>query len=79
MYIKIDELLKTLAGFVFLFVGFILTIVSLFIFASEFNSSSIISIIGSFILILLSVMVFKFGLLLTNTDDWFNNIINRLS
>ena len=79
MYIKFDEFLKTLAGFVLLFVGFILTIVSLFIFASEFNSSSIFSIIGSFILIMLSVMVFKFGLLLTDTDDWFNNVINKIS
>jgi hypothetical protein len=79
MYIKIDEFLKTLAGFVLLFVGFILTIVSLFIFASEFNSSSFISIIGSFILIMLSIMVFRFGLILTDTDDWFNAIINRIS
>ena len=79
MYIKFDEFLKTLAGFVLLFVGFILTIVSLFIFASEFNSSSFISIIGSFILIILSVMVFRFGLILTDMDDWFNNIANHFS
>ena len=79
MYINFDAFLNTLAGFMLLFVGFISTIVSLFIFASEFNSSSIISIIGSFILILLSVMVFKFGLLLTDTEEWFNNIINRIS